>query len=205
MINETKKMREARHDLQTLSASDPIAQANMLRHVAACTMLLTGRPGRKALAREPLVGAGFRLIDGEANLFATFTRNDGIERVYIAFDIDDAQGPPIGIGLFRKEGGEVMCYGLCKLWSPVKGGRAVLVPTGEGSPAGYFAFRRGKPMRWIDGPVPGDFDAGLRRTQTRIARLLKAAEADAVHRRGVATVVSNVGQTVFTRTLPLAA
>ena len=38
-----------------------------------------------------------------------------------------------------------------------------------------------------------------------LARLIKAAKADAVARRGFATVVSNVGQTVFLRPLPLAA
>lgn len=205
MTNDTNKMREARHELQTLSASDPLAQANMLRHVAALARLLTGRPGVEALPGEPLVGAGFRLLDGEEKLFAALTRNDGLERIYIAFDIDDAQGSPIGTGLFRKEGDHVVCYGLCRLWSPVNDGRAVLVPTGDGEPAGYFKFQRGQPFRWVDGPVPGDFAAGQRRAQASLARLVKAAEADAVPRRGFAAVVSNVGQTVFSRPFPLAA
>lgn len=205
MINETNKMREARHELQTLSASDPLAQANLLRHVAACTQFLTGRPGVEALPGEPLVGAGFRLVDGEEKLLAALTRRDGLERIYLAFDIDDAQGPPIGTGLFRKEGGHVVCYGLCKLWSPVGDGRALLVPTRDGEHAGYFAFRRGQPFRRVEGPVHGDFSAGLRRAQARLARLLTAAEADGVPRPGFATVVSNVGQELFTRPLPLAA
>lgn len=205
MINETNKMRKARHELQTLSASDPLAQANILRHVAACTRLLTGRLGVEALPGEPIVGAGFRLVDGEEKLFAALTRNDGLERIYLAFDIDDPQGPPIGTGLFRKEGDHVVCYGLCKLWSPVNDGRALLVPSAEGEPAGYFSFRCGQPFRWVEGPLPGDFVAGLRRTQARLARLLKEAEVDAVPRRGFVTVVSNVGQTLFTRPLPLAA
>jgi len=204
MINETNEMRDARHELQTLSASDPLAQANMLRHVAACTQLLTGRLGLQALPREPLFGAGFRLVRGEERLFAAFTRGDGLERVYIAFDIDDPQGPPLGIGLFRKEGGHVVCYGLCKLWAPPGDSRALLVPTGEGGPVGHFAFRRGKPFRWTEGPVPGDLVAGLRRAQTRMARLLKSAEAEGVQRRGYATVVRNVGQTVHVRPLSMA-
>lgn len=205
MINETNEMREARHELQTLSASDPLAQANILRHVDACTRLLTGRPGPEALPGEPMVGAGFRLAHGEEKLFGSLTRRDGVERIYIAFDIDDAQGPPIGTGLFRKESEHVVCYGLCKIWSPVGSGRALLVPTGDGEPAGYFTFRRGQPFRWVAGPVPGDFVAGLRRTQARMVRLLKAAEANAAHRRGFATVVRNVGQDVFTTPLPMAA
>ena len=204
MINETKKMRDARHELQTLSASDPLAQANLLRHVAAFTQLVTGRPGVKALPDEPLVGAGFRLVNGEEKLLGNLTRRDGVARIYLAFDIDDPQGPPIGTGLFRKEGDHVVCYGLCKLWSPVGAGRALLVPTTGGEHAGYFAFRRGQPFRRVEGPVPGDFAAGLRRTQARLARLLTAAEADDVPRLGFATVVSNVGQELVTRPLPLA-
>ncbi len=205
MINATKEMREARHGLQTLSASDPLAQTNILRHVAAFTKLLTGRPGIDASPSEPLVGAGFRLVDGEERLLAALTRRDGVERVYIAFDIDDAQGPPIGTGLFRKEGDHVVCYGLCKLWSPVGDGRALLVPTKGGEHAGYFAFRRGQPFRRVEGPVHGDFVTGLRRAQARFARLLTTGEADDVPRRGFASAVSNVGQELFTRPLPLAA
>lgn len=140
-------MRQARNELQTLPASDPFAQANMPRHVAACTQLLTGRPGGEALAGEPLVGAGFRLMNGEEKLFATFTRGDGVERIYIAFYIDDAQGPPVGTGLFCKLRDHVVCYGSCKLWSPVSDGKALLVPTTDGALAGYFAFRRGQPFR----------------------------------------------------------
>jgi hypothetical protein len=159
----------------------------------------------EALPCEPIVGAGFRLVDGEEKLLATLTRRDGLERIYIAFDIDDAQGPPIGTGLFRKEGDHVVCYGLCKLWSPVGDSRALLVPTKGGEHAGYFAFRRGQPFRRADGPVHGDFAAGLRRAQARLARLLDACDTDAVPRRGFATAISNVGQEVLTRPLPLAA
>ncbi len=203
--HKTEKMREARHELQTLSASDPAVQANMFRHVRACTQLLTGRLAAQAQPAEPMFGAGFRFEDGEEKLFSAFTRNDGLERIYIAFDIDDAQGPPIGIGLFRKEGENVVCYGMCKLWSPTNDGRALLVPNGEGGTAGYFAFRRGHPFRWIDGPLPGNFDAGVRRAQSRLKRLLQAAEAEPAAQRGLATIVSNVGQTIFTQPFPLAA
>ena len=204
MFNETKEMRDARHELQTLSGSDPLARANMLRHVAACTQLLMGRPGWDAHPGEPLVGAGFRLVHGEERLFASFTRSDGIERIYIAFDIDDPQGPPLGTGLFRKEGDHVVCYGLCRLWSPANDGRALLVPVGEGG-QGYFAFTKGRSFRWVAGDVPGDLEAGLRRAKSRYARLLKSAEADALESRGVGTVVTNVGQTVMVRPLPMAA
>lgn len=203
MINEAKEMRKARHELQTLSASDPLARANILRHVAACTHLLTGRPGIDALPPEPLVGAGFRLVDGEEKLLGNLTRHDGVERIYIAFDIDDAQGQPIGISLFRKESEHVFCYRSCEMWSPLGDGRALLVPTGDGEPAGYFAFRRCQPFRWVSGSVPGDFVAGLRRTESRIARLLKSAKSGSAPQRGFATVISNVGQTVFLQ--PLAA
>jgi len=205
MVNVNEITRQARHGLQTLSASDPYAQANMLRYVAACTQLLTGRAVGKALTGEPLVGAGFRLVDGGERVFASFTRCDGVERIYIAFDVDDAQGPPIGIGLFRKEGEHVVCYGLCKLWSPVGGGRALLVPTGGDGSSGYFTFRDGHAFRWVEGPVPGDFFAGLRRAHACLARQLAASHAEPVSRRGFATIVSNIGQTIVRRPLPLAA
>jgi hypothetical protein len=57
------------------------------------------------------------------------------------------------------------------IWSPANDGRALLVPTGDGEPAGYFAFQRGQPFRWVEGPVPGDFTAGLRGTQSRLAAI----------------------------------
>ena len=86
-------MRDARYEPQILSALDPFARANLLRYVTAYTQLLTGRPGVDALASEPPAGAGFRLDGGEERLSGALTRADGVERIYIAFDIDDAHAP----------------------------------------------------------------------------------------------------------------
>lgn len=202
MINETIEMRAARHELQTLSASDPIAQANMLRHVAACTLLLTGRAAVKALPRDPLFSAGFRLVNGEERLWGAMTRTDAIDRIYIAFDIDDPQGPPVGLGIFRKEGEHAVCHGFCKIWSPAEEGRSLLVPLANGKHSGYFAYRPGQPFRWTQGHVPGDLVAGVRRAHTRTESLLKAFKADPQPRRGFALVASNVGQTLIVRPLP---
>lgn len=53
--------------------------------------------------------------------------------------------------------------------------------------------------------MPGDLLVGLRRTHTRLNRLLPVCQAEPVSRRGLATIVSNIGQTIVTRPLPLAA
>ena len=43
MMNKFEEIRQARHDLEMLSASDPAVSANMLRCVAAYSLMITGR------------------------------------------------------------------------------------------------------------------------------------------------------------------
>lgn len=198
MMKETEEMRDARHALQELAASDPAAATNMLRHVAAYGALIAGRDGRAHCPGEPVFQAGFRLTHGSEKLYAAVTRRCHGESLFIAFDVDDAAGPPIGFGLFRLEGEHVVCYGRCVLWAPVNDGRALIVPVGDDEPApnGYFAFRRGQPLRRVDGPLPGDFMAGVRRARARLAKLL-AADGQPSGREGYVTLFRNEGQTVM--------
>ncbi|MFW2853519.1 hypothetical protein ACM61V_16645 [Sphingomonas sp. TX0543] len=199
MMNETDEMREARHELELLSANDPAASANMLRHVAAYNLLIAGRRGTEWLGDEPVINAGFRLLGGDENLYAAVTRRAEREHLHIAFDVDDASGPAIGFGLFRVEDDHVVCYGRCLLWSPSNDGRALIVPVGEDKAdvQGYFAFRRGQPLRKVGKPLPGDLMAGLRRARSRLNTLLQSDDLTDRGSGGFMTTFRNEGQEVF--------
>lgn len=196
-MNETEEMRDARHDLQLLTATDPAASANMLRHVAACSLMLTGRRGRERQCAEPQVVAGFVLTHGSHQLPAAATRRSGVETVYLAFDVDDAAGPPVATGVFSRKGADAIVYGNCRLWSPANDGRALLVPMGDGEYLGYLAFRPGRPFSLVASPVPGDPEAGYRRAATRMQRLLASDALRDIHREGFMHLIRNEGQELF--------
>jgi hypothetical protein len=204
MIEETEQMRDARHQLEELTASDPAVVANMMRHLAALSLVLTGRRGNEARDAEPRVMAGFRLMGGSHHMCAAVTARTGIDQVYMAFDVDDAAGPPIGIGLFRNEGDQTAIYGNCRLWSPVGDGRAVLVPDDTGE-HGHFVFQPGAAMRHEPGLPARDLEPGLRRAAARRVRLLNSEELRSGPRGGAITRFSNVGQQLIAETTPLAA
>lgn len=205
MTNETEEMRQARHNLQLLTASDPAAAGNMMRHVAALSIMLSGRRGRERRDHEPQVGAGFRLTHGAHHLCAAAARRSGTDYIYIAFDVDDATAPPLATGVFRQQGDDMVVYGNCALWSPANDGRALLVPRGEGDYVGYFAFRPGQRLKLVEAPVPGDFAAGVRRAERRLGRLLASDALRGVHREGYMHCIHNQGQEIFAETTALAA
>jgi hypothetical protein len=202
---ETDEMRQGRHDLQLLSASDPAAGANMMKYVAAYSIMLTGRRGRDRRKDEPQLGAGFVLRHGDEFLCAAAARRSGTDYIYIAFDVDDAAGPPLAAGVFRKQDDAMSVYGNCRLWSPANAGRALLVPIGVGPEVGHFAFRPGRPLKLVDAPVPGDLGAGFRRASARMQRLLASDELRHVHREGYMHLIHNVGQDIYAETSRLAA
>jgi hypothetical protein len=204
MSNMTNEMQQARWDLQILSASDPAASANMMRHVCALGMMLTGGKGRPRLETEPAIQAGFQLAPGEQMLQMAVTSRTGVEQIYLAFDIDDAAGPPVGLGIIRSEGEQVVTYGKCQLWSPSNVGRAVIVP-GLSGEHGHFTFRRGAPLRHVRGLPPGDLRAGCLRGLARMKRLLESPELRDVHRDGVVCVIHNESRELFADTMPVAA
>lgn len=205
MITETEEMRQARHDLQLLSASDPAAGANMLKHVAAYSIMLSGRRGRERRGHEPQIGAGFVLTHGGHKLCAAAARRSGTDYLYIAFDVDDASVAPVAAGVFRQQGDDMIVYGNCVLWSPANDGRALLVPQGGGDYVGYFAFRPGQPFKLVDAPLPGDFDAGARRAANRMQRLLASEALRHVYREGYLHCIQNEGQEIYADTVALAA
>ena len=136
MMNETEEMRQARHALQDLSASDPAAQANILRHVVAFSIMVTGRRGRDRRGAEPEIVGGFVLSHGDHHVCAEVTRRSETDCLYIAFDVDDAAGPPVAAGVFSRCGNNVVAFGNCRLWSPANDGRALLVPHTPPAPPG---------------------------------------------------------------------
>ncbi len=196
-MNDTDEMVEARYQLQELTAADPAASANMLRYVAALSLLVTGRRARDRRPGEPQFGAGFLLVDGNEQLFAATARRSGTDYVLTAFDVDDAAGPAHGIGVFHPQADGMVLFGNCRPWSPANDGRALLVPTGEGDYAGHLAFRPGRPFRLVQAPVPGDLEAGFRRAGARLARLLASEALREVHRDGYLHRIRNEGQQLF--------
>lgn len=202
---ETDEMRQARHDLQMLSATDPAASGNMLRHVAAYSLMVTGRRGRERSDAEPQIVAGFVLTHGEHQLPAAAVRRSGIETIYLAFDVDDAAGAPVAAGVFRKQDADVVVFGNCRLWSPANDGRAVIVPCGPGDYAGHLAFRPGRSLKLVEAPVPGELEAGFRRAATRMQRLLESNALADVHREGYLHCIYNQGQELYGEVMRAAA
>ncbi|WP_242153664.1 hypothetical protein [Sphingomonas sp. BAUL-RG-20F-R05-02] len=187
MTTETDQMRDARHELEMLSASDPAAQANMLQHVAAFRMMLTGRRHDQE-CEVLLIGAGFVLKHGSEKLLGAVCREDGRERIYIAFDVDDPAGPPLCWGLFVPQWGQVTCYGRCRLWSPANDARALIVPSSEPG-SSHYAYRSGSKLRRLEGLPPGDLEAGFRRADARLAKLLKSEDLQQLRDKGFLAVL----------------
>ncbi|WCT72628.1 hypothetical protein PQ455_13425 [Sphingomonas naphthae] len=195
-------MRDARRQLEELTISDPAAVANMMRHLAAVSFVLTGRRVIETREDEPRLTAGFRLMGGAHHLCGAVTSRTGIDQVYVAFDVDDAVGPPIGLGLFRKEKHETLVYGDCRLWSPADGGRAILVPDPTGD-HGHFAFQPGSRLKHLPGLPAGNLEPGLRRAAARRVRLLNSGELRNASEGCAVTRFSNVGRKIFVEVTPL--
>lgn len=175
MVHMTEEMRAATIGLQELSASDPAVRANMLRHLGALTELVTGRQRDSEQPGEPMFLAGFQLTAGQQQACMTLTVRTGVEQVYLAFDADDAAGTPRGLGVVRVDGDRVVMHLVCRIWSSPTGGRAVIVPTGEGA-LGHFTFRRGARLKFIDRRPRGDLAAGFRRAEDLQRELVRARQ-----------------------------
>ena len=202
-MHMNEEMRAARWQLQELSVSDPAAMSNMLRHLAALTIMVTGRRDDRRCELEPVFEAGFQLTAGEQRLCMHMTGRTGVEQVYMAFDVDDAAGPPCGLAVVRREREVVTMACKCMLWSPSANGKALIVPTGEGA-FGHFAFRPGRPLRHVATPPPGDLAAGLARGAARQTRLAESRWLREAHRGGIRTIYHNEGSEVVAHVTALA-
>ena len=125
MINETAGMKQARRDLQDLTASDPAVRANMLRHVAALFQMVVSRRGRNSLPGEPHIIATFQFASGEQNICMAVTSQADVEQIMLTLDIDGAAEPPVSPGVIQNIDTFVAAWGVCRLWAPtVRVGRS---------------------------------------------------------------------------------
>ncbi len=184
-------MRAARNELEALAASDALAQANMVHYLVAYSRLLTGRLPDDLGEEGCAISAGFRTPDGVSSLLGQAVGIDGRDCIRVAFDVNDARGEPVAIEVFRHVDGHVRFHGSCELWSPVRG-RALIVPNGRSGAEGHLAARAGHPLRWIEGPVAGDLQAGRLRSARRLRDLLDEAVRDKVHLLGQATIIKSI-------------
>jgi hypothetical protein len=169
-MNGTDEAGAVHFDLQRLTMSDPAARDNMMRYIAAFRTLLTGRQ-QDSEDLKVMIGAGFGITDASEVQHQFLTAADGCDRLFIRFDVDDAAGPPDGLGLFRKEGGAVSLYGQCRLWSPPSGGRPIIIFYHERR-MGHFAYRPGKTLRRVDRLPTVDLMPGYLRADARLASLV---------------------------------
>ncbi|WP_129586392.1 hypothetical protein [Sphingomonas montana] len=199
MIKMTEEMQNAAYALKELSASDPAVLSNMIRHTAAYGRMLRGRGDNARRAGEPQILSGFALSEGEDRLFGKLVRHSATDLLYLEFDVDDAAAPALALHLFSKEADNVRHYANCRLWSPTNGGRALVVPVGA-EHVFHFVFQSEEPLKPVIGSLPGNPEAGFRRADTRVARLLSSADLCDVHRTGFVSRLHNEGQDIFGRT-----
>lgn len=157
-------------ELQMLTLSDPAARANMLRHIAAVRLLFTDDIA-DAEHHGLLIGSGFGISDDAEEQCYRSVAADGVSRLYLMFDVDDALGPPYAYGLFHREDGETVFYHYAGPWMPLDGGKP-LISASNGKRAGFFVYRRGR-LRRAAKPPASDFKPGYSRAATRIAALLR--------------------------------
>lgn len=156
--------------LKLLTISNPKVWANMMRYAMAFRIALTGRKKHDP-SLKILIGMGFTMSDETDEAYQEATRQDGCDRLYLRFDIDDALGPPDGLGLVRLEDDRTVLYGRCNLWMPQTSGRPVIVFEHEGR-YGHFAYRPGRTLQRIDF-LPADYlKPGFERAQDRLAALV---------------------------------
>lgn len=179
-MDESNRQAEVRHRLQELTADDPAAISSMARHCAALSILLTGGRGRELAPPEPNIHSGFVLCAEERDIFMAAAARMRRDAIHIAFDVDDAAGPPRAIGLFRIEGEMIVCYAGLAIWKPAGPGRAVLVAIDHQERC-HFVFRRGRPLVRIEGAPAGNLEAGLRRGWRALEELAASDELRDVH------------------------
>ena len=166
---------EASMELQMLTVSDPAARSHMMRHVVSLRKLLTGAVSDEEVPGL-MIATTFGVTDAAEARHLGSTDADGIARVVIAFEVDDAKGRPHGYGLFLKENGRTRFYHYASPWIQVGGTRALLSASNGVDANGFFAYRGGGLVR-VATPDPKHFKSGYRRASDRIASL---ADSDAI-------------------------
>mgnify|MGYP001255828074 FL=1 len=169
-MNDENLNLDPEFELELLTLSDPKVRANMMRYSMALRIALTGRKDHDPSLRI-LIGMGFTMSDETDEAYQEATRRDGCDRLYLRFDVDDALGPPDGMGLVRLEDDRTVLYGRCNLWMPQSAGRPVIVFEHEGR-YGHFAYRPGSTLVRVDSLPANDHRPGFKRAQDRLAALV---------------------------------
>lgn len=158
--------------LQLLTASDPKVRRNMMRYSAALRIALTGQQ-HDSPDLKILIGMGFGMSDETDVEYQRLTLEDGNDRIYLRFNVDDALGPPDGMGVIRREGEKAVLYGQCRLWAPPTAKSPVIIFEHEDR-YGCFIFRRGKALIRVDELPEHNLMPGFKRASHRLARLVKS-------------------------------
>lgn len=169
-MNDADDTKDPHFNLQALTVSDAKARTNMMRYAKALRFALTGRRDDGPDAKI-LIGMGFGMSDEADIKLQALTRSDGRDRLYLRFDVDDACGPPDGLGIIRLEGIRTVLYGQCRLWAPASMGSPVIIFGHEGR-FGHFKFQPGKTLKRVDSLPADDLTPGYRRAAARLAKLV---------------------------------
>lgn len=169
-MNNQDAINDPHFRLQLLTVSDPKVRTNVMRYSKALRIALTGRKDDSPDLKL-LIGMGFGLTDEADIEYQALTRADGLDRLYLRFDVDDACGPPDGLGLIRLEGDRAVLYGQCRLWSPASVGKPVIIFAHEGR-VGHFTYQPGKTLTRVDRLPASDPTPGFRRADNRLAKLV---------------------------------
>ncbi len=166
---------DAAAQLRLLSMSDEKTRTNMMRHILATRMLLTGKHRDCEVAKIAL-GACFGVTDAAEVQLTELTRQDGCDRVCIGFDVDDPQGPPSALGLCHRDGDAVLFFETCTFWSPPGGDRAgILVGGGGGWASWHLSYRPGRGLVRVERDPGESPEAGIRRASARYRKLATSA------------------------------
>ncbi|MFW2853520.1 hypothetical protein ACM61V_16650 [Sphingomonas sp. TX0543] len=171
-MEDPDEILDPRLRLQMLTVSDRQARANMMRYSAALRIMLMGQRDETPDLRV-LIGMGFGMSDATDLKYQMLTRTDGCDRIYVRFDVDDACGPPDGLGVIRLEGNRAVLYGQCRLWAPAGTGRPVVIFGHEGK-YGHFTYRPLKTLTRVDSLPAKDLMPGFRRADARLAKLVSS-------------------------------
>ena len=169
-MNDENLNLDPEFELELLTISDPKVRANMMRYSMALRIALTGRKDHHP-SLKILIGMGFTMSDETDEAYQEATKQDGCDRLYLRFDVDDALGPPDGMGLVRLEDDRSVLYGRCNLWMPQTNGRPVIIFEHEGR-YGHFAYRPGSTLKRIDSLPANDHWPGFKRAQDCLAALV---------------------------------
>lgn len=170
--------------LEILTASDSKVRANMMRYAKALGPVLTGHEDYHP-RQKILIAMGFGMSDETDEAYQEATRRDGCDRLYLRFGVNEALGPPDGMGVVRLKGDKTVLYGRCNLWMAQTGGHPIIFFVHEGR-YGHFSYRPGTTLKRIDSLPADDHRPGFRRAQDHLTALVTSKPLKKVSKPNIA-------------------